>query len=401
MKKVLFLMAALLFAITASAFDVNGTFGIKKQSTPEGYQQYVGKSFTFRYASGTLETWDKAGFKPNDELIPQTFVVTKVTVKDVELNKEPNREVTVEAIQEGGKKKVKFKGYEEVSVKVGFWGDVKKWPLIGYMPIVFVEPMEAFKKEVVGTILTHKMVKDKYEVVDAFIARASSSNDPTAARGLKVKNIRTGEVKSVLYNKRDSAPFLDALEGVYKTALIKVEKPEDSSDRYSNAIAVSDENVGKYTYSDSIISVIISGDKEQFNFELKNMSPSTLKIIWDEAAFVGIDGSTSKVMHVGTKYSERNSAQPATTIIKGAKVDDLACPTANVYYDEGYTSGYTTYGNGWKTHSMLPESYVGNEAGEIRLMLPIQIKNVINEYTFVFKVYYKFDHPELINHENM
>lgn len=40
-------------------------------------------------------------------------------------------------------------------------------------------------------------------------------------------------------------------------------------------------------------------------------------------------------MHVGTKFSEREGDQPATTIIKGAKIEDLATPTSNVYYDDG------------------------------------------------------------------
>ena len=63
--------------------------------------------------------------------------------------------------------------------------------------------------------------------------------------------------------------------------------------------------------------------------------------------------------------------------------------------------GYSTIGNGWKKHSMLPEKYIGKEAGEIRLMLPIQIRDVINEYTFIFKVYYTYDHPELLKNEKL
>lgn len=54
-------------------------------------------------------------------------------------------------------------------------------------------------------------------------------------------------------------------------------------------------------------------------------------------------------MHVGTKFSEREGDQPATTIIKGAKIEDLATPTSNVYYDDGIKIGYSTIGNGWKS----------------------------------------------------
>lgn len=400
LKKTLLLIALLICAISAFALDVNSTFGFLEQKNPEGYQQYVGQKFQFRYACGSLETWEKSGFKPNDEIIPLTFQITKITVKDVELNKEPNQEICVEAIQVGGKKKVKFKGYQKVSVKVGFWGDVKQWPLIGYMPIVLCEPLNNFKAENVGKIITHPQVKDTYEIKDAYIAKGDN-DAATASVGIVVKNSRTAEEQKVLYKEKNKAPFADALKGHYTTALVKVEKPEDSSNRYSDPQTVTDGGVEKYSFNDSIINILIFSTSEQFNFVLKNVSQHSLKIIWNEAAFVGLDGSTSKIMHSGVKYSEREGDQPATTVIRGAKIDDLACPTANVYYDNGITIGYSTIGNGWKTRSMLPKEYLGKTAGEIRLMLPIQIKDVINEYTFVFKVYYKYDHPELLNQENL
>lgn len=195
----------------------------------------------------------------------------------------------------------------------------------------------------------------------------------------------------------DTEPFADALTGKYKTSLVKVEKPEDSSNRYGETKTIQDAGVEKYSFKDDVIDIVIYGTSQEFNFVLKNISQHSLKIIWNEAAFVGLDGTSSKIMHVGVKYSEREGDQPATTIIKGAKLEDLATPTANVYYDEGVTIGYSTIGNGWKTKSMLPKDYVGKEAGEIRLMLPIQVKDVVNEYTFVFKVYYTYDHPELLN----
>ena len=37
-------------------------------------------------------------------------------------------------------------------------------------------------------------------------------------------------------------------------------------------------------------------------------------------------------MHSGIKYSEKEGDQPASTIIKGAKLDDVAVPINKVYY---------------------------------------------------------------------
>lgn len=385
---------------TVFAFETNSLFGFKQQKTSEGYQQYVGKSFFVRPAYGKLETWTKSGLTYDKSYEGKTFTITKITVKDVTLNDKPNKEVTVVAVQDGAKTKIKFKGYEEVSVKVSIWSGVKQWPLIGWMPVVFTEPFNQKKQELLGKTIKHDMVKDEYEITDVFMGE-DKTTDATAVTSVTVKNKRTGATVSCPYSKVNIAPFADALKGSYKTALAKVEKPEDATNRYGETKTIQDAGVDKFSYNDSIIDITIFGTSEEFKFVLKNISDHSLKIIWNEAVFVGLDGSTSKIMHVGTKYSQREADQPATVVIKGAKIDDLATPTANVYYDEGYKIGYSTYGNGWKTRSMLPKEYSGKEAGEIRLMLPIQIKDVVNEYTFVFRVYYTYDHPELLHAEKL
>ena len=400
MKKIFILFAMWLAVTTVFAFETNSLFGFKQQKTSEGYQQYVGKSFFVRPAYGKLETWTKSGLTYDKSYEGKTFTITKITVKDVTLNDKPNKEVTVVAVQDGAKTKIKFKGYEEVSVKVSIWSGVKQWPLIGWMPVVFTEPFNQKKQELLGKTIKHDMVKDEYEITDVFMGE-DKTTDATAVTSVTVKNKRTGATVSCPYSKVNIAPFADALKGSYKTALAKVEKPEDATNRYGETKTIQDAGVDKFSYNDSIIDITIFGTSEEFKFVLKNISEHSLKIIWNEAVFVGLDGSTSKIMHVGTKYSQREADQPATVVIKGAKIDDLATPTANVYYDEGYKIGYSTYGNGWKTRSMLPKEYIGKEAGEIRLMLPIQIKDVVNEYTFVFRVYYTYDHPELLHAEKL
>ena len=400
MKKIFVLFAMLLAVTTVFAFDTNSLFGFEQQKTSEGYQQYVGKSFFVRPAYGKLETWTKSGFNYDKSYEGKTFTITKITVKDVTLNDKPNKEVTVVAVQDGAKTKIKFKGYEEVSVKVSIRSGVKQWPLIGWMPVVFTEPFNQKKQELLGKTIKHDMVKDEYEITDVFMGE-DKTTDATAVTNVTVKNKRTGATVSCPYSKVNIAPFADALKGSYKTAVAKVEKPEDATNRYGETKTIQDAGVDKFSYNDSIIDITIFGTSEEFKFVLKNISEHSLKIIWNEAAFVGLDGSTSKIMHVGTKYSQREADQPATVIIKGAKIDDLATPTANVYYDEGYKIGYSTYGSGWKTKSMLPKEYSGKDAGEIRLMLPIQIKDVVNEYTFVFRVYYIYYHPELLHAEKL
>lgn len=96
-------------------------------------------------------------------------------------------------------------------------------------------------------------------------------------------------------------------------------------------------------------------------------------------------------MHAGTRYSDRNSSQPATTIISNAKIEDVATPTDRVRYSDVLSE--------WVSDSMFPSS-PHLKGKQLRLMLPIQIKNVINEYIFVFDLLYVPNHPELLTNPN-
>lgn len=385
----------MLITVVARALDTNGNFGFKQQSTPDGYQQYVGAKFEVRPAYGSLETWKRSGFKYDESYAGKIFEIKEINVKDVKVNDKPNREISIQAIEVGGKKKIKFKAYEELTTKQTFW-NVKHWPFIGNMPIILTDAFETYKRQHIGEIIEHDMIKDTYEIIDIFMGKGASKDSKIAEPNIIAKNTRTGETVSCPLSEAKTAPFTKALDGHYALSLVKVEKPEDTADRYGKTTTINDGGIDKYMYNDSVMSIIISGSSVGFSFVLENKSQHSIKIIWNEAAFVDLNGETSKIMHIGTKYIDREKDQPATTIIKGAKIDDVATPTRYVYFDNGYTIGYNTLGGGWKVRSILPKAYQGKEIGEVRLMLPIQIKDVINEYTFIFKVYFSFNHPELL-----
>ena len=171
-------------------------------------------------------------------------------------------------------------------------------------------------------------------------------------------------------------------------ALTKVEKPSNSAVRYGKTTSVTDKDITKYSYEDNFIDILIFAESTQFNFVLKNVSDNTLKVIWNEAVFVDVDGSTSKVMHKGIKYSQREADQPASTIIKGAKLEDLAAPTDKVYYSDVLKE--------WISKSLYANASQKLEGQTIKLMLPIQVKDVVNEYIFEFTLSYVYNHPEYL-----
>lgn len=241
-----------------------------------------------------------------------------------------------------------------------------------------------------GITLTHPKVKTVYKVIGGSNYFAS---DYFFSLYYQYENIASGEVRSCTTEEILRAPFKNDLKGKYVTLLSNVEKPSNPEIRYGETTVITSEDaVSKFSYKDNVIDILIFGVRDGFAFVLQNISGSTIKIIWDEAVFVNFDGSTEKVMHKGTKYAERNESQPPTTIIKNAKWEDSVTPTNLVYYYES-TNKYLK--SGWETHSLYPRED-GLDPGQVMLMLPIQIKDVVNEYIFVFDVKYVFEHPELL-----
>lgn len=239
-----------------------------------------------------------------------------------------------------------------------------------------------------GEILSNPKVKHQYEIV------GFKYPDDEILRELQYAYYVVRQVDNAVnthtcsYSNPLSTAFADDLSGNYVTLLSSVEKPSNSEIRYGTTTVVEDDNVTKFSYVDNAIDIIIFGNGRQFSFILKNVSDNSIKLVWNEAVFVDFDGSTSKIMHLGTKYSQKDGDQPASTIIKGAKIEDVAVPTVNVRYSDVLKE--------WVTDSMYPKD-PAEEPGQLRLMLPVQLKEVINEYIFVFDVKYVFKYPERLN----
>ena len=249
----------------------------------------------------------------------------------------------------------------------------------------------------IGTVISNPKVKDSYKVLSGYTVLLDSDSYDEKFKYIYAEkpwytyeNITTGEIGKCSAESILTGPFEVDLSGKYISLLAEVEKPSNSEIRYGETTTIPSENgISKFSYKDNVIDVLIFADRSNFNLVLKNVSDTSIKIVWDEAVFVNFDGSTEKVMHKGIKYSEKNGNQPPTTIIKNAKWEDTVTPTHLVYYREAtkYIEG------GWDTDSMYPNES-GLQPGRVKLMLPIQIKDVINEYVFVFDVQYIYNYPE-------
>jgi len=94
-------------------------------------------------------------------------------------------------------------------------------------------------------------------------------------------------------------------------------------------------------------------------------------------------------MHTGVKYSEMNNAQPSTVVARNTSITDIIIPTKNIRYESGQHGGWITdplFVNIAKDKEKLDyvsKLFIGRT---VKIVLPIQIQETVNEYIFSFNI---------------
>jgi hypothetical protein len=184
----------------------------------------------------------------------------------------------------------------------------------------------------------------------------------------------------LLFSFASFAQKKDKRSGVYSAHLSAVETSQNATVGTIDTVLS--------TYEDSILKIHWDYATTQIGFELQNKSEQSLKIIWDDAAFVSMANETGKIFHKGIKYIDRENSQPPTSIYKGTTLSDLVAPTSYVSYTTGQ------YG-GWNSSPLIPitrslfstkmeydENLIDRN---MRVILPIKKDDKTIEYTFIFR----------------
>lgn len=180
--------------------------------------------------------------------------------------------------------------------------------------------------------------------------------------------------------------------GTYSISLIEVERPAEAKQRYGEhkITQVTEEGNLKYYFEDELIKVAWFATSFSLLFLMENKTDHSIKIIWDEAAFVDDIGVSHRIMHSGVKYKDRNDSQPPTVIVRKGRIEEIIIPTDYVYFDEVYYK--------WKEKPFFKSLQYGGDPkvleNEMRnnvnktfqVLLPLEIETVVNDYIFEFKV---------------
>lgn len=153
--------------------------------------------------------------------------------------------------------------------------------------------------------------------------------------------------------------------------------------------SIMDNNISSSAnYKDELLSVSWSIDRNKVNFSVKNNATSSIKIPWDDMAFVGINGESHRIIHKGIKYSEKEKEQAPSIIARNAELHDLIIPADKIYYQKSWEkwSAYPFVDD--FLYSPEDESTKHPNGKKIQVLLPVIINEKRYEYQFVFEIEY-------------
>jgi len=148
-----------------------------------------------------------------------------------------------------------------------------------------------------------------------------------------------------------------------------------------------------YQFEDDLINGFFYFTSTSIGFQMKNKTQHTMKVHWDNCAFITSSGETMRVIHTGVKLTDRNAPQPSSVIVRNGKLTDSMTPSDNIYYVSGQ------YG-GWRYNKLFEDySYVTGDMNKVlekaktnyigkscSVLLSFEIEGVINDYIFNFDI---------------
>lgn len=188
-----------------------------------------------------------------------------------------------------------------------------------------------------------------------------------------------------------------AIQARYEFNLIDMQRSKRVIDKYG-AGSIDKENL---IFEDKLIKVVFSPQENGIGISILNNSDNSIRMLWDESSYIDFDGSSHRVIHLGTRFIRADQPQPVMTIAAGARLDDLMVPADYAQWETTTSLVWKTDTSGWNIRPLFPktarfayekefENVISNLDGKtFRVLLSLKVGDNINDYlsTFIIKAW--------------
>jgi len=177
----------------------------------------------------------------------------------------------------------------------------------------------------------------------------------------------------------------------FEVRLVEVERSvSGGTTRFTEGIGrLGDGSRTVYLFQDELVSAFWLPDGERLEFKLVNKTDGTVRILWDEAAFVDVNGESHRVVHAGVDPEDKHLAQPPSPVVKGGKISDRIIPADKVRYVGNVKKEWRELPLFTQPHASKgilkaeARQYVGKR---VKVLLPLKIGGEEAEYLFTFEI---------------
>lgn len=157
-------------------------------------------------------------------------------------------------------------------------------------------------------------------------------------------------------------------------SLSAVQRPQDVAERWGEYTLTPADSAG-FLYEDGLVRLAVVPLSGSFSAVVENKTEHSMRLVWADASYVGPTGLSSGVVPGETRWMDFGNTPGPQTIPSRARASIVAIPreTADV---SAMTIGGFYQGAG---------SCSELENTELRLILPLEIEGVVNEYTLLFE----------------
>jgi len=134
-------------------------------------------------------------------------------------------------------------------------------------------------------------------------------------------------------------------------------------------------------FRDRMIAVQFTIDERRFQMKLDNLSQNPLKILWDQAEYRDVNNRSSRLMHPGIHFSDRNNPLPAQPLPAGGSLQEAVIPVSLV----GFSQEKKTY----ESQPLFPldsDAAQGLKGRMFYLFIPIEVDRQIIPYNFKIQI---------------
>lgn len=186
----------------------------------------------------------------------------------------------------------------------------------------------------------------------------------------------------------------------YDISLSEVNRPAETKNRYGEQIILNvDTGDEKYTqaFKDEMIEIFWELSPKKIEFILTNKTEHTVRIIWDESAFVDEFGMSHRLVHGEILKIDKNRFIPPSVIVRQGRFKTFVYPADYIGDSQSGLKPILPYKLSSQDVSVFEDSESTNrnkffdnaksKVGKtLQVLLPLEIEGIKNDYIFIFKI---------------